>query len=157
MDCVLGLGAGLFYNSPMEACVVFCRSRKPADRRGKVLLIDAVNEVSRERAMSFLRPEHQARIAGAYAAFADEEGFAKVVSLEAIAASDFSLSIPLYVKRPASAGVEGEGQPATLRETWQAWEASGQDFWQQMDGVVAMLDGVVDEVSLTDSVKEKQG
>ena len=36
VDCVLGLGAGLFYNSPMEACVVFCRSRKPADRRGKV-------------------------------------------------------------------------------------------------------------------------
>jgi hypothetical protein len=53
--------------------------------------------------------------------------------------------------------VEGEGQPATLREAWQAWEASGQEFWQQMDGVVAMLDGLVDEVSLTDSVKEKQG
>ncbi len=155
VDCVLGLGAGLFYNSPMEACVVFCRSRKPADRRGKVLLIDAVNEVARERAMSFLRPEHQARIAGAYAAFTDVEGFAKVATLAEIAAQEHSLSIPLYVKRPA-AGAEGEGggRPATLKEAWQTWEASGQEFWQQMDGVVAMLDGLVGEVSFTDAVKE---
>ena len=30
VECVLGLGPNLFYNSPMEACVVVCRSRKPA-------------------------------------------------------------------------------------------------------------------------------
>jgi len=29
VECVLGLGPGLFYNSPMEACVVVCRTRKP--------------------------------------------------------------------------------------------------------------------------------
>jgi type I restriction enzyme M protein len=55
-----GSGPNLFYNSPMEACVVFCRSQEAAEARGKVLLIDAVNEVARERAVSFLRPEHQA-------------------------------------------------------------------------------------------------
>jgi type I restriction enzyme M protein len=136
--------------------VVFCRSRKPADHRGKVLLIDAVNEVARERAMSFLRPEHQARIAGAYAAFSDQEGFAAVATLAEIAAQGHSLSIPLYVKRPAAAAGEGGGQAATLQEAWQAWEASGQEFWQQMDGVVAMLDGLVAEVFLTDSVNENQ-
>jgi type I restriction enzyme M protein len=157
VDCVLGLGPGLFYNSPMEACVVFCRSRKPEERRGKVLLIDAVAEIARERAMSFLRPEHQNRIASAYAAYADAEGFAAVATLEAIAANDFSLSIPLYVKRKPAGTTEGDGQPATLQEAWQAWEASGQEFWQQMDGVVAMLDGLVGEESFTDVVKEKQG
>jgi len=137
--------------------VVFCRSRKPADIRGKVLLIDAVNEVARERAMSFLRPEHQARIAGAYAAFSDQEGFAAVATLAEIAAQGHSLSIPLYVKRPAAGVVEGGGHLATLQEAWQTWEASGQEFWQQMDGVVAMLDGLVGEVSFTDAVKENQG
>jgi len=157
VDCVLGLGPGLFYNSPMEACVVFCRSRKPEERRCKVLLIDSVNEIARERAVSFLRPEHQNRIASAYAAYADEEGFAAVATLEAIAANDFSLSIPLYVKRKAAGSAEGDGQPATLQEAWQAWEASGQEFWQQMDGVVAMLDGLVGGESFTDVVKEKQG
>jgi type I restriction enzyme M protein len=143
VDCVLGLGPNLFYNSPMEACVVFCRARKPAERRCKVLLIDAVNEVARERAVSFLRPEHQARIAGAYADFRDDEGFAKVATLAELAANGHSLSIPLYVKRATpAAAVRADGQPATLREAWDAYEAAGRDFWQQMDAVVDMLDGL---------------
>ena len=50
------------------------RSRRRG--RGKVLFIDAVNEVARERAQSFLKPEHQQRILAAYQAFADEPGFA---------------------------------------------------------------------------------
>ncbi len=150
VDCVLGLGANLFYNSPMEACVVFCRSKKPAERRRKVLLIDAVNEVTRERAMSTLRPEHQARIEAAYAAYADEEGFAKLATVEEIAAQGFSLSIPLYVRRQASAVATGEGgAPQTLRAAWETWEGSGRAFWEQMDGVVDLLDGLIrdDEVA----------
>ena len=49
----------------------------------------------------------------------------------------------------------GAGQPATLPEAWRAWEASGQEVWQQMDGVVTMLDGLVGEETFTDVVKEK--
>src|SRR5207244_681717 len=37
LECVLGLGPNLFYNSPLEACVVLCRTQKPADGRGKVI------------------------------------------------------------------------------------------------------------------------
>lgn len=44
LECVIGLGANLFYNSPMEACIVICRMNKTAARRGKVLFINAVNE-----------------------------------------------------------------------------------------------------------------
>lgn len=55
VECVLGLGPNLFYNSPMEACVVICRTDKPEARKNKILFINAVNEVSRERAQSFLR------------------------------------------------------------------------------------------------------
>ena len=47
LECVLGLGPNLFYNSPMEACVVVCRARKPSGREGKVLFIDAVHDVAR--------------------------------------------------------------------------------------------------------------
>lgn len=145
VECVLGLGPNLFYNSPMEACVVVCRSRKPAARRGRVLLIDAVGEVARERAMSFLRPAHQARIAEAFAAFGDEDGFARVVTRAELAANGYSLSIPLYVKRAVAAMSDGGGS-VTLREAWAAWEGSGRRFWQQMDAVVEMLDGLVGEV-----------
>ena len=147
VECVLGLGANLFYNSPMEACVVICRASKPAARRGKVLLIDAVNEVARERAMSMLKPEHQARIERAYTSFADEAGFACVATKADIAAQSWSLSIPLYVKRP-SAGALNSGEAApTLAVAWSAWETSGRAFWTEMDSVVDMLDGLVGDES----------
>jgi type I restriction enzyme M protein len=143
VECVLGLGANLFYNSPMEACVLICRASKPAERRGKVLLIDAVNEVARERAMSMLKPEHQARIEGAYTRFADEAGFACVATRADIAAQGWSLSIPLYVKRPTATAASGEAAP-TLAEAWAEWEGSGRDFWREMDAVVDMLDGLAE-------------
>ena len=104
IDTVIGLGPNLFYNSPMEACVVICRAKKPAERKGKVLFIDAVGEVTRERAQSFLTPEHIARIASAYAAFEDEDGFTAVASLADVKANGDNLSIPLYVKRTPSGG-----------------------------------------------------
>ena len=102
LECVLGLGPNLFYNSPMEACVVVCRTRKPAERQRRILFIDAVHEVARERAQSFLKPEHQQRILAAYRAFADEPGFAKVATIEEVLAKDANLSIPRYV-RPVGA------------------------------------------------------
>jgi type I restriction enzyme M protein len=143
VECVLGLGPNLFYNSPMEACVIICRTSKPAPRRGKVILIDAVNEVARERAMSVLKPEHQARIEQAYGAFADEAGFACVATRADIAAQGWSLSIPLYVKRqPAGLAPVGEAEPS-LADAWTAWETSGRGFWMEMDAVVDMLDGLV--------------
>lgn len=150
VDCVLGLGPALFYNSAMEACVVVCRSKKRPERRGKVLLIDAVKEVTRERTISFLWPEHQARIAEAYLAFRDEEGFSKVATLAELAANGHSLSIPLYIKRVGATTASAGDQPATLHGTWKAWETSGLAFWQQMDTVVDILDGVLDAGKVAD-------
>lgn len=143
VDCVLGLGPNLFYNSPMEACIVFCRSRKPKKKRGKVLLIDAVNEIARERAISFLRPEHQRRIETAYDAFVDVDGFAKVASIEDIAAQGYSLSIPLYVKRKTAASETNTKSARSLAQSWMVWEESGRTFWNDMDALVDMLEGLV--------------
>ena len=143
LECVLGLGPNLFYNSPMEACVVLCRSRKPAERRGKVLFIDAVNEVARERNMSFLLEAHQERILNAYATFADAPGFARVATLEAIAEHGYSLSIPLYVKRSLNGGKPEEAR--SLKELWDAWEQGGREFWVGMDGVLETLESLVEE------------
>jgi CRISPR-associated endonuclease Cas3-HD len=111
IECVLGLGPNLFYNSPMEACVVICHTAKPKARRGKILLINAINEVTRERAQSFLTDDHIKHIVKAYEKFADDPGFARVVTLEEIRAKDGNLSIPLYVAPAAN------GNAATSPET----------------------------------------
>jgi type I restriction enzyme M protein len=141
IECVLGLGPGLFYNSPMEACVVFCRSRKAKDRKRKILFIDAVEEIARERAQSFLKPEHQKRIADAYAEFGAVTGLAEVVSLDEVLANDGKLSLPLYVKRTPS-GKTAKGE-ANLASAWACFESSGQDFWRQVDVLAEGLDVLI--------------
>ena len=140
VECVLGLGPGLFYNSPMEACVIVCRSRKEPARQGCILFIDAVAEIARERAQSFLRPEHQARILSAYQAFADEPGFAAVARTADVMAAEGNLSIARYVKKPKPQVTEGEA--GTLAAAWSAFDAEGRDFWIGMDTLVDMLDGL---------------
>jgi type I restriction enzyme M protein len=97
IECVLGLGPNLFYNSPMEACVVICRATKLKARKGRILLINAVNEVTRERAQSFLTDDHIERVVQVYEKFKDEPGFARVVRLEEIRKQGGSLNIPLYI------------------------------------------------------------
>ena len=111
IECVLGLGPNLFYNSPMEACVVICRTAKPKARKNKILLINAVNEVTRERAQSFLTDDHIERIVRAYEQFKDEPGFTRVAMLEEIRAKDGNLSIPLYVA-PAANGASDSNSAA---------------------------------------------
>jgi type I restriction enzyme M protein len=99
IEAVIGLGPNLFYNAPMESCIVICRSKKPAKRSGRVLFIDAVNEVTRERAQSFLTDDHIDRIVQTYQSFDPEPGFAMAETLDAIAERNSNLSIPLYVTR----------------------------------------------------------
>lgn len=119
IETVIGLGPNLFYNSPMEACIVICRSVKPTERQGKVLFIDAIDQVTRERAQSFLTEGHISRIAAAYDAFSDEPGFATVATRDQISAHEGSLSIPLYVTRK-----NGERSPSTVEQAISDWRQS---------------------------------
>jgi type I restriction enzyme M protein len=144
VEAVIGLGPNLFYNSPMESCVVICNRRKPAARKGKVLFIDALSEVTRERAQSFLTPKQQERILQIFRLFSAEAGFSAVATLTEIAANNTNLSIPQYVKRVSATGtVNGTGKPATLDTAWAQWQTDGRAFWQQMDALVETLDGLV--------------
>ncbi len=129
VECVLGLGPNLFYNSPMEACVVVCRTQKPKTRRGKILFINAVNEVARERAQSFLTDAHIERILAAYRSDTDQPGFSRLVPMDEIRARDSNLSIPLYLGAAPEAALVGEGaatETATpdLPAALAAWQSS---------------------------------
>ncbi|CAM5229690.1 hypothetical protein STANM309S_06636 [Streptomyces tanashiensis] len=60
VEAVIGLAHGLFYNSGMEAIVLVLRKQKPADRKHKVLFIDAKKEFYRAGVQSFLSETHRA-------------------------------------------------------------------------------------------------
>ncbi|MFG1847182.1 type I restriction-modification system subunit M [Micromonospora carbonacea] len=136
LEAVIGLGAGLFYNSPMEAVVVTLRAKKPADRRGKVLFVNAVNEVAREQAQSFLRDRHQGKILAAYEQFGGDDGFAAVATLGQISGRQYSLAIPLYVARIATAS---EGEQVGVGEALTVWRASATEADTAIADVLSLL------------------
>ena len=102
LDCIIGLGPNLFYNSPMEACIVICSKNKEAKRKGKVLFINAINEVTRKNAQSYLEEKHIEKITTAYNDYEDKVGFAKVVTIQEIQNNNCSLNISLYVNKSQS-------------------------------------------------------
>jgi type I restriction enzyme M protein len=136
VECVLGLGAGLFYNSPMEAVVITLKARKPAEQRGRTLFINAVNEVARDKAQSFLRESHQQKILSAYRAFEDVDGFATVATLEQIAGKDYSLTIPLYVAKTRTGADDEQVGVADALATWRSAAAASDEA---VTGVLALL------------------
>ena len=137
VEAVVGLGANLFFNSPMEACVLVLRTKKPKSRIGRVLLIDASAEVTRRNAQSFLEDGHIEKIARAYAADEPEEGFSAYATIEEIAARDFSLSIPLYVR--SEANVVAGGDAPTAPEAAAIWDAARSDRAAAFEAVRSYL------------------
>src|ERR1017187_8255624 len=59
-EAVIGLAPNLFYGTSTPACIVVARrpGDKPAERKGKALLINAHRDFEVGRAQNYLRPEH---------------------------------------------------------------------------------------------------
>lgn len=96
VECVIGLGPNLFFNSPMEACIIICNNKKSPDFKGKIQMINAVGEVVRKNAESMLLPEHITKISSTYFSKTETEGFSKIVTLEDVESNNFNLNISLY-------------------------------------------------------------
>ncbi len=101
VDAVIGLGKNLFYNSSMESCLLVCRMKKPDERKGKIIFIDAKDELRIERTNAWLEPKHIDKISKAYWKFSDAEGFAKVMTNTEVLENNGNMSIQLYVKQVA--------------------------------------------------------
>ena len=66
VDSVISIGKNLFFNSPMEACIMLCSSKKPSDRIKQVLFIRATDLVERKNGESYLTEEHVEEIVSLY-------------------------------------------------------------------------------------------
>lgn len=99
LEAVIGLGAGLFYNSPMEAVVVVLRNGRSKSRQNEVIVIDAVDLIARDRGVSYLTNTDQNQILEAYLGFKEIAHLSSVVSRQQISKNDYSLAIPLYVEK----------------------------------------------------------
>ena len=117
LEAVIGLPANLFYGTGIPAAVlVFNKSKKPVRKR-KVLFIEASREFREGSAQNYLRGEDVKKIAAAFHAFKDVPKYARVVGVEEIEKSDFTLNIGRYVETAdAAVKVDVAGAIAKLRE-----------------------------------------
>ncbi len=100
IEAVIGLAPNLFYGTGLAGCIVIFRHKKSAERKNKVLIIDASNLFRKGRAQNFLDPKHVERIVKWFHAFEDVEGRAKVVTLDEIKEEGWTLNISRYVLPP---------------------------------------------------------
>ena len=138
VDCVIGLGPNLFYNSPMEACILILKTKKPADRVGKILFINALNLVERKNAESKLTDEHIKQIADAYLSKTDVEGLSHLASMREIEGNDYLLSLPLYVKTNNKMN-ENECLES-INSLAEKWNESSKELNNLFDEVLEMLE-----------------
>ena len=116
LDCILGIGKNLFFNSPMEACVLIANRNKPASHRGKVLFVAAKHLVERKNGESYLTDDHIRLLAKTYHDFETVEGLATVVTNEMIREQKNSLAVNRYVKCSKDTSTELDLQGAY--DTW---------------------------------------
>ncbi|MBP9886242.1 MAG: SAM-dependent DNA methyltransferase [Leptospiraceae bacterium] len=96
VECVIGLGPNLFYNSPMEACLLITRTNKEKKKQGKILFINAVKEVKQEKSIALLENKHIDKIFSAYRDYKEVEGFSRIVEFEEIKENKWKLALNLY-------------------------------------------------------------
>ncbi len=118
IEAVIGLGPNLFYNSPMESCVVVLNCNKPSERKNKILFINGVEHITRERAHSRLSDDNLSVLCEAYFNPEKKSDIAALVDIEKIKGNSYNLSIPLYVKSLGNSEISG------LQHDIEAWKVS---------------------------------
>jgi len=134
VECVIGLGPNLFYNSPMEACLLITTTNKEKNRKGKVLVVNAVKEVKQDKNIGFLEQKHLDKIYKTYKDFKDEEGFCKVLTIEEIIGNRGSLNIAQYVSN-----VDTSIEQVSLEDALETWNTTSGNLKKSMNELFQIL------------------
>lgn len=133
VECVISLGPNLFYNSSMTSCLLITNNNKSKDRKDKVLFIQAVGEVRKEKTMSYLDPKHIDRIHNAYLNYKNEMSFSSVIKKEDILDDkNARLSVQLYVK-------EDKQEEQDFSDILRSWNRSSAELKNSMDELFKTL------------------
>lgn len=134
VECVIGLGPNLFYNSPMEACLLITKTNKDKQKKGKVLIINAVKEVKQDKNIAFLESDHIDKIYKTYIDYTEIDGFSKIVSVDDILDRKGSLNIAQYVSN-----VDLSVDVVSLNDTISNWESNSKNLKESMNELFQIL------------------
>ena len=131
IDSIIGLGPNLFYNSPMESCLMLLRSNKTSNKKGKIIFINGVNQVTRIRSQSFLSNDNLNKILDAYNKPEENTDIARIVDIEELKMNSYNLSIPLYVSSDNKAYNDEDDYKAIFK----LWESNSKLIKNQRDEI----------------------
>ncbi|NCB44909.1 MAG: SAM-dependent DNA methyltransferase, partial [Clostridia bacterium] len=139
LECVIGVAKGLFYNSPMEACIVICNNSKPSELKGKVRFIDAKKEYVKSGNNSMLTIDNISKIKNAFVSFDEIPGFMSIIVNDQLLENDSKLSIASNV----SDGIEE--QECSVQEAFDLWQVSKNRHDAQTNNLMIHCRGHNDE------------
>ena len=119
LEAVIGLGPNVFYGTQLAACVMVFKQDKAQARKGKVLFIDASDQIRVGRAQNFLEKQHIEQIHKWFVDYQDVENYVKIASKSDLEENDFNLNIPLYVEKIIEDNLPSvEEAMADLKRAW---------------------------------------
>ena len=134
VECVIGLGPNLFYNSPMEACLLITKTNKSENKKGKVLFINAVKEVKQDKNIAFLEQQHIDKIYTIYKNFSEESEIAKIVSNEKLLENKGSLNIAQFLSN-----VDKSAPELSVSDALDAWNEQSSSLKDSMNELFQIL------------------
>lgn len=114
LEAVITFVGGLFYGAGVSACTLVLNNNKPAERKGKVILIDGSTLYTAQRAQNIMTDENVEAAYKLYEDYTDVVDLAKVVTIEEIAAKDYTLSVNSYIEKTQQEVVD----PAVVRQKY---------------------------------------
>jgi len=97
IESVLYLPENLFYNTTAPGIVVFLHKAKPAERQGRLLLVNASQVFEKGDPKNYIPDAGIHRIAEALIHWREEEKFSRVVETKELAKNDFNISPSRYI------------------------------------------------------------
>ncbi len=133
LKAVIGLGPNIFYGAGISASILIFKANKSVDEKGKVLFIDASDQIRVGRAQNYLEEKHSNQIYDWYSNFAEVKNSVHCATLEEIEKNDFSLNIPLYVEKIV------EDDLPSIDEATNQLKASMDEMWKAEDKLKELL------------------
>lgn len=134
IDAIISIGKNLFFNSPMEACILLCRTKKPAEKKGKILFVNARDLVVQQTGNAYLSEDHIRTIANLYNSYSNVEGRSRIVECDEIyQAKNVSLSVSLYV------GKHSKSESLSVEDEIAEWDSQTRTMNNQYNNLLSMI------------------
>ncbi len=98
IEAVIALPNKLYSQTGIALAILIINRHKPAERKNKILFVNAKNDFLAGRSQNKLRDEDRKKIITVYRNFEEEEGYSRVCSIDDIAMNGFQLDVSQYIK-----------------------------------------------------------